>query len=291
MAQGWLALELSNSAFLVGVVASAGSLPVLALSLYAGVLADRVEKLRLVKIGQIAFCLQACALWWFTWSHHITIAWLLILATINGVINAFEIPARQSFVVELVGREDLPGAIALNSSGFNIARVVGPSIGGALIAEPRPGVVLRRQRGELLRGAGRPDADPPSRVDAPATRRVAVRGHPRGRAVHARHSVHRGAHEVRDRLLDPGRPVSHVDAGRRARPPRAHRGRIRCDAGVRRRRRRVGGALAGRDRRPLQSHAVARDHGVRLLRTPHRVRAWCAPPVPRTRFSSASDSR
>ena len=62
MAQGWLALELSNSAFLVGVVASAGSLPVLALSLYAGVLADRVEKLRLVKIGQIAFCLQACAL-------------------------------------------------------------------------------------------------------------------------------------------------------------------------------------------------------------------------------------
>jgi MFS family permease len=134
MAQGWLALELSNSAFLVGLVASAGSLPVLVLSLHAGVLADRVEKLRLVKIGQIAFCLQACALWWFTWSHHITIPWLLTLATINGVINAFEIPARQSFVIELVGREDLPGAIALNSSGFNIARVVGPSIGGAIIA-------------------------------------------------------------------------------------------------------------------------------------------------------------
>jgi len=134
MAQGWLALELSNSAFLVGLVASAGSLPVLVLSLHAGVLADRMEKLRLVKIGQIAFCLQAVALWWFTWSHHITIAWLLILATVNGVINAFEIPARQSFVVELVGREDLPGAIALNSSGFNIARVVGPSIGGAIIA-------------------------------------------------------------------------------------------------------------------------------------------------------------
>lgn len=134
MAQGWLALELSNSAFLVGLVASAGSLPVLVLSLHAGVVADRTEKLRLVKLGQMAFCLQAAVLWWFMWSGHMTVSWLLILATVNGVINAFEIPARQSFVVELVGREDLPGAIALNSSGFNIARVVGPSIGGAVIA-------------------------------------------------------------------------------------------------------------------------------------------------------------
>ncbi len=134
MAQGWLALELSNSAFLVGLVAAAGSLPVLLFSLHAGVVADRTEKLRLVKIGQMAFGLQAVALWWFTWSGHITVGWLLALATINGVINAFEIPARQSFVIELVGREDLPGAIALNSSGFNIARVVGPSIGGAVIA-------------------------------------------------------------------------------------------------------------------------------------------------------------
>lgn len=134
MAQGWLALELSNSAFLVGLVASAGSLPVLVLSLHAGVVADRTEKLRLVKLGQMAFCLQAAVLWWFMWSGHMTVSWLLTLATVNGVINAFEIPARQSFVVELVGREDLPGAIALNSSGFNIARVVGPSIGGAVIA-------------------------------------------------------------------------------------------------------------------------------------------------------------
>ena len=134
MAQGWLALELSNSPFIVGLVASAGSFPVLLFSLHAGVVADRTEKLRLVKLGQIAFGIQATLLWWFTWSKHITIGWLLALATANGVINAFEIPARQSFVVELVGRDDLPGAIALNSSGFNIARVVGPSIGGAIIA-------------------------------------------------------------------------------------------------------------------------------------------------------------
>ena len=134
MAQGWLALELSNSAFLVGLVASVGSLPILVLSLHAGEMVDRTDKLKLVRIGQAAFGLQAVALWWFTWSHHITIGWLLTLATINGIINAIEIPARQSLVIELVGRDDLPAAIALNSSGFNLARIVGPSIGAIIIA-------------------------------------------------------------------------------------------------------------------------------------------------------------
>jgi MFS family permease len=134
MAQGWLAFELSNSAFLVGLVASAASFPVLLFSLHAGVVVDRTDKLRLVKIAQAALGLEAVALWWFTWSGHITIGWLLVLATFSGVISAFEIPARQSLVIELVGREDLPGAIALNSSGFNLARVVGPSIAAAVIA-------------------------------------------------------------------------------------------------------------------------------------------------------------
>ena len=135
MAQGWLALELSNSAFLVGLVAAAGSLPILVFSFHAGVAVDRSDKLRLVRLGQILFCVQAALLWWFTWSGHMTIGWLLALATANGLINALEIPARQSLVIELVGREDLPGAIALNSSGFNLARVVGPSIGAIVIAK------------------------------------------------------------------------------------------------------------------------------------------------------------
>jgi MFS family permease len=135
MAQGWLALELSNSAFLVGLVASAQSFPILLLSLHAGVLVDRSDKLRLVRIAQTLLALQAAALWWFTWSGRITIEWLLIFATMNGLISALEVPARQSLVIELVGREDLPGAIALNSSGFNIARVVGPSIGAIIIAK------------------------------------------------------------------------------------------------------------------------------------------------------------
>ncbi len=134
MAQGWLALELSNSPFLVGLVASIGSLPILILSLPAGVLADRVPKLRLVTVMQSAMLVEATALWLLTWTHHVTIGWLLVLATVNGISSAFEIPARQAMMVELVGRDDLHDAIALNSSGFNLARVVGPAVGAAVIA-------------------------------------------------------------------------------------------------------------------------------------------------------------
>ena len=134
MAQGWLALQLSNSAFLVGLVSSIGSLPILVLSLPAGVLADRVSKLRLVTICQVALLCEAGALWGLTWTHHITIALLLILAACNGIASAFEIPSRQALMIELVGRDDLYDAIALNSSGFNLARIAGPMVGGAVIA-------------------------------------------------------------------------------------------------------------------------------------------------------------
>jgi MFS family permease len=133
--QGWLALELTNSAFLVGVVAAAGSFPVLLLSLYGGVIADRYSKLRIVIICQALLLIEAAALWWFTWSGHVNIHWLLILTTIGGVISAFEIPARQALIVELVAREDLVEAIALNSGGFNLARIIGPSIAAIVLAK------------------------------------------------------------------------------------------------------------------------------------------------------------
>jgi MFS family permease len=132
--QGWLALELSNSAFVVGVVAAAGSLPILLFSLYAGVIVDRRDKLRLVTIAQVLLSIEAAALWWLVWSGHITIPALLILALIQGLIGSVEIPARQSLIVDLVGREDVVDAIALNSGGFNLARIVGPSIAAAVIA-------------------------------------------------------------------------------------------------------------------------------------------------------------
>ena len=134
MAQGWLALQLSNSALLVGLVAAASSLPILLFSFHAGVVVDRVDKLRTVRICQALLAMQAGTLWWFTASGHITIGWLVALAATNGLISSLEIPARQSLVIDLVGRQDLPGAIALNSSGFNLARVVGPGIGAVIIA-------------------------------------------------------------------------------------------------------------------------------------------------------------
>ena len=133
--QGWLALELTNSAFLVGVVSAAGSFPVLLLSLYGGVIADRHNKLRVVIICQSLLLAEAAALWWFTWSGRIDVVSLLVLTTLNGVISAFEIPARQAMIVELVAREDLVDAIALNSGGFNLARIIGPSIAAIVLAK------------------------------------------------------------------------------------------------------------------------------------------------------------
>jgi MFS family permease len=133
--QGWLALELTNSAFMVGLVSAAGSFPVLLLSLYGGVVADRRSKLRIVIVCQALLLVEAAALWWFAWTARINIGWLLALTTVGGVISAFEIPARQAMVVELVAREDLVDAIALNSGGFNLARIVGPSIAAIVLAK------------------------------------------------------------------------------------------------------------------------------------------------------------
>ena len=135
MAEGWLAFELTRNAFLVGLVAASQSLPILLFSLYAGVLVDRANKLRLVTICQTLFCVQAAALWLLALTGHITIHWLIALATVNGMISSVEIPARQSLVIELVGREELPSAIALNSSGFNLARIVGPAAAAIVIAK------------------------------------------------------------------------------------------------------------------------------------------------------------
>jgi len=131
---GWLALQLSNSAFIVGLVSAAGSLPVLLFSLYAGVFVDRLDKLRIVTICQIALSIEAGVLWWAVWSRHINIPLLVGLAFINGLISAVEIPARQSLIIELVNKDDIVDAVALNSGGFNLARIIGPSIAAAVIA-------------------------------------------------------------------------------------------------------------------------------------------------------------
>ncbi|HEX9563845.1 MAG TPA: MFS transporter [Gemmatimonadaceae bacterium] len=134
MALGWLALELSNSALVVGVVAASGSVPILMFSLHAGVLVDRGNKLRLVTIAQALLLVQAVALWWLTWSGNVTVGTLVALATVHGIVASLEIPARQALMIDLVGRDDLRDAIALNSSGFNLARIVGPALGALIVA-------------------------------------------------------------------------------------------------------------------------------------------------------------
>src|SRR2546430_5834641 len=133
IAQGWLVLELTNSPFYVGLVSALGSLGVLLLTLYAGVLVDRTNKHRLVILTQSLSMLPAFALALLVRSGTVAVWHVAALAAFLGVVNAFDIPARQAFIVDLVGKEDLINAIALNSSAFNAARVIGPAVaGGAL---------------------------------------------------------------------------------------------------------------------------------------------------------------
>jgi MFS family permease len=134
IAVGWMALILSNDPFMVGLVSAAGTFPILVLSLPGGIVADRNQKLRVVMIAQVLMLAEAAALWVLAATGHLTIHWLLTLSLFGGVLAAFEIPARQSLIVELVGKEDLPQAIGLNSTGFNLARVLGPSLAAVVIA-------------------------------------------------------------------------------------------------------------------------------------------------------------
>jgi predicted MFS family arabinose efflux permease len=134
VAVGWTALELTNDPFMVGLVSAANTFPILLFSLPGGVVADRNEKLRVVRIAQALMLLEAAALWALSLTGHLTIGWLLALALFGGLLAAFEIPARQSLMVELVGKEDIAQAIGLNSTGFNLARVLGPSVAAVVIA-------------------------------------------------------------------------------------------------------------------------------------------------------------
>src|SRR6266481_1595528 len=133
-AQAWLVLELTHSAWLLGVVGALQFLPVLILSLFGGVLADRLPKRTVLLFTQSSAMLQAVILWVLVATGHVQIWQVLLLASLLGLTNSLDMPTRQAFVVEMVGREDLPNAVALNSSLFNMARILGPGLGGILIA-------------------------------------------------------------------------------------------------------------------------------------------------------------
>ncbi|CAN5658137.1 MAG: MFS transporter [Gemmatimonadetes bacterium] len=132
-AQGWLVLDLTNSEFLLGVVTAAGSLPVLLFTLYAGVVADRRDKRRIILTAQGCALVLALALAVLTHTGLINLGWIVILVLLLGVAHAFEVPTRQSFFVDLVGKQDLTNAIALNSAAFNLTRIIGPAVAGILI--------------------------------------------------------------------------------------------------------------------------------------------------------------
>jgi MFS family permease len=133
-AQSWLVYRLSGSAELLGLVAFASQGPVFLLAQIGGAVADRHDRRRILVLTQIASMILAGALAALTLSGTVLVWEIFGLAALMGVVNAFDIPTRQAFVVEMVGREDLANAIALNSSMFNAARLLGPAVAGVLVA-------------------------------------------------------------------------------------------------------------------------------------------------------------
>ncbi|HEV2340012.1 MAG TPA: MFS transporter, partial [Patescibacteria group bacterium] len=133
IAEGWLVLQLTNSPFLIGLVAALATAPSLLLSLFGGVLVDRFQTKTILLVTQSAAMVLALIYGLLTIFHVINLLEICILAFLLGIVNAIDIPARQAFVVELVDKEELGSAIALNSGTFNGARVIGPAVAGLLI--------------------------------------------------------------------------------------------------------------------------------------------------------------
>lgn len=134
VAQSWLMFDLTKSAFMLGLAGFMGSIPIFLLSLFGGVAADRINKRSIILLTQNAFMVLAFLLAVLTQLKLITPIQLMSIALLNGVVMAFDAPARQAIVMELVGREHIVNAVALNSAAFNSSRLIGPALAGMLIA-------------------------------------------------------------------------------------------------------------------------------------------------------------
>ena len=132
--QAWLVLELTDSPFKLGLLGALQWGPMLVFAFLSGAIADRVRKRRLIIGTQSALMVQALALSVLAWTGHVRYWHVAVLAALYGLATTLDMPARQSFMIDLVGKADLPGAIALNSAVFNGARVVGPAVAGLLVA-------------------------------------------------------------------------------------------------------------------------------------------------------------
>ena len=131
--QSWLVLELTHSALKLSIVTMLQFIPMMAFSLYAGTLVDRFPKRNMLIITQSSLAILAVVLATLTWFGVVEYWHVLILSLLLGFVNTFDVPTRQSFVIELVGKDDLTNAIALNSSIFNLGRILGPAVAGLLI--------------------------------------------------------------------------------------------------------------------------------------------------------------
>jgi MFS family permease len=134
VAQSWLVYRLTGSSLLLGSVGFASQIPIFLVAPVGGTVADRMNRQKVVIATQVASMILAFILAALTLTHTVKVWHIFVLAALLGVVNAFDIPGRQSFLVDMVGRDDLMNAIALNSSMFNGARVVGPAIAGILVA-------------------------------------------------------------------------------------------------------------------------------------------------------------
>lgn len=134
-AQAWLVLQLTQSPFAIGFVTTLQFLPFMLLSLFGGLIADRVSKRRMLLVTQVAGALQAGMFATLVATGAIQLWHVYVLATLQGIINAVDNPVRQAIVVELVGRDNLVNAVALNSMQFNTARILGPALAGLIIAQ------------------------------------------------------------------------------------------------------------------------------------------------------------
>src|ERR1700733_8558552 len=135
VAQSWLVYRMTGSALLLGSVGFASQVPVFLFAPLGGIAADRFNRRHIVIATQIAAMVLAFILAALTLFHKIQVWHVFVLASLLGIVNAFDIPGRQSFLVDMVGKEDLMNAIALNSSMFNGARVIGPAVAGILVAK------------------------------------------------------------------------------------------------------------------------------------------------------------
>jgi MFS family permease len=170
-ATNWLVYRLTGSAFLLGVVGFAGQFPAFVIGPFAGIFVDRWDRQRLLVVTQTISMVQSFALAGLVLSGRITLEWIVVLSVVQGIVNAFDMPGRQAFLLTMIeSRGDLGNAIALNSSMVNLARLVGPSIAGAVIATTSEGwcffidgvsyvaVIVALLRMKIGRGAAAPIA-------------------------------------------------------------------------------------------------------------------------------------